>query len=353
MRIKTMNANKKLFGLRTLIITIAIAALLLGGVSITGAAAQSAIPGDALYPVKTTIEQTRLSMASDAGDRAQMKMGYAEQRLKEIGALIEEGRYREVNEAVLAFEADINSAILELETVAKADPARAARLAMEITSALTRYAQTLSTLLASAPENVRSEVNRALDSTHLAGSLDLPSGSDNANDNSNDNANDNGDDNGNDNANDNGDDNANDNANANDNGNDNGDDNGNDNDNVNANDNGDDNGNDNANDNGDNNGNANDNVNANDYGNANDNGDDNGNANDNVNANDNGDDRGNDNANDNGDDNGNDNANDNGDDNSGSGGSDDNANDNDDNNSGKGGGGGGDDDSSGKSGKDD
>jgi len=322
-----MNANKKLFGLRTLIITIAIAALLLGGVSITGAAAQSAIPGDALYPVKTTIEQTRLSMASDAGDRAQMKMGYAEQRLKEIGALIEEGRYREVNEAVLAFEADINSAILELETVAKADPARAARLAMEITSALTRYAQTLSTLLASAPENVRSEVNRALDSTHLAGSLDLPSGSDNANDNSNDNANDNGDDNGNDNANDNGDDNANDNANANDNGNDNGDDNGNDNDNVNANDNGDDNDNDNANDNGDDNGNDNDN--------------------------DNGDDRGNDNANDNGDDNGNDNANDNGDDNSGSGGSDDNANDNDDNNSGKGGGGGGDDDSSGKSGKDD
>jgi hypothetical protein len=335
-----MNAQTKRFSLRTAALVIAIALVLIAGIGVTGAAARSAIPGDALYPVKTTIEQTRLNLAGDAGDRAVMKMGFAEQRLAEIRSLIAEGRYGEVNLAVLAFESEIHGAILEVETVAQADPARAARLAMEIVSALTRYAQALSELAATAPDAVRAEVTRALDTTQLASGLDMPSaddaGSDNANDDNDNDDNDN-DDNGNDNTaddsgNDNtGDDNGNDNS-ADDNGNDNSaDDNGNDNT-------ADDNGNDNANDD-----NGNDNTND-DSGNDNT-GDDNGNdntADDNGNDNAN-DDSGNDNT---ADDNGNDNAddgnsndngsNDNGDDNGGDSGKDDG---NGDDNSGKGKGG--------------
>ena len=290
-----MNAHTKHFGLRSLALVMVIAALLFGGASITGVAAQSAIPGDALYPVKTTIEQTRLSLAQDAGDRAQMKMGFAEKRLEEIAALIEEGRYHEVSAAVLAFEADIHSAILELETISQIDPARGTRIALEITSALTRYAQTLSTMAANAPQSVKTEVTRALDTTQIAGGLELPPAGSQSDDNSNDNGDD-------DNANSNGND---------DNANDNGvDDNANSNDNDdNANDNGvDDNANSNANDNG-----VDDNANSNgDDGNtnsSNDNGDDspNGNSNDNSNddsANNNGDDSGGGGSNDNGNDSG-------------------------------------------------
>ncbi len=195
-----MNTTTKQFGLKGLALIVVIAALLFGGVSITGVAAQSAIPGDALYPVKTTIEQTRLSLAQDAGDRAQMKMAFAEKRLEEVAALIEEGRYHEVGDAVFAFEADINSAIMEVETVAQADPARGARIALEITSALTRYAQTLSIMAAGAPQSVQADVTRALDTTHTASGLELPSlgdddGNTNANSNGDDgNANSNGDD---------------------------------------------------------------------------------------------------------------------------------------------------------------
>ena len=79
-----MNTQSKPSGLRNIIIIAVIALLLLGGIGITGVAAQSAIPGDALYSVKTSIEQTRLSLAKDAGDRAQMKLSFAEQRLEEI-----------------------------------------------------------------------------------------------------------------------------------------------------------------------------------------------------------------------------------------------------------------------------
>jgi hypothetical protein len=330
-----MNAIRKYFGLKSVALIIAIVALLFGGAGITAVTAQSALPGDALYPVKTTIEQTRLSLASDAGNRAQMKMEFAEQRLEEIAALIEEGRFQDVSEAVLAFEADINGAILELDTLARVDPARAAQIALEITRALTGYYKTLSALAISVPESVKPEVTRALNTAQIAGSLDLSSGeveldsNENSNDQFEDNAN------GNANANDNA---ADDNANLNDNGDDDQNDNANGNTNDDSgNDNGDDNGGGSSNDNGDDDQNGNTNGNANDDS-GNDNGDDSGggNANDNTNddsGNDNGDDSGGSNANDNANDNTNDDSgNDNGDD-SGGGGANDNGNDNQDDNS--------------------
>jgi hypothetical protein len=297
---------KAMTTLKVLGFILATAVILFGGIGLTGAAAQSAIPGDALYPVKTTIENTRLSLAQDAGDRAQMKLAFAELRLKEITSLIREGRYREIREVVLAFEANINAAIIELETVSAADPARAAGITQEVTFALTRYAQMLSELAAVAPDSIKPEVNRALDTTQIASRLEQVNGNENTNANANDNGSIDDYAKTNENANENSDDNSNGNSNA----------------NVNANENSDDNS----------NGNSNANVNANDNGDDNSNG----NSNANVNANDNGDDNSNGGADDNSnDDNNNDNGDDDNDDESGRGrGSDD--DDDDDDNSGKG-----------------
>lgn len=180
-----MNTQKKQFGMKSVVIIVATLAILFGGAGLTNAAAQSAIPGDALYPVKTTIERTRLSFSQDAGDRAALKMVFAEKRLDEVAKLINEGRFSEIRQAVLAFESEINGAILELDSLSKVDPARAARLAQEITSALTRYAESLATLAAAAPENVRDVVARALDTTQIASGLDMPKFDDNSNANTN------------------------------------------------------------------------------------------------------------------------------------------------------------------------
>ncbi len=169
-----MNTNSKKRGIRVLVLAAAAGVMFFAAIGFTGAAAQSAIPGDALYPVKTTIEQSRLSLAADAGERAQLKMQFAEQRLGEIEALIQEGRFTEIHAAVLAFESSIHSAILELGTISQTDPTRSAQLAMEITSALTRYAQTLSFLAANAPQSVASEVQRALETTQIASGLEMP-----------------------------------------------------------------------------------------------------------------------------------------------------------------------------------
>jgi AcrR family transcriptional regulator len=297
-----MNTRSRSSGLRSIIIVL-IALFFFGGISITGVAAQSAIPGDALYSVKTSIEQTRLTLANDASDRAEMNLSFAEERLEEISLLIKEGRNREIKNAVLSFEANINSALIELETVAKGNPTRATELAMEITSALTRYAQTLSVLAASAPDSMKDDVIRAFDSTQLASSLDMPSVDDNSNMNANDNNDDNGNENVNMNGNENGDDHGNDvgddnsNSNVNENGDDHGNDVGDDNSNLNANDNGDDQGNDNATTNADDD--SNDNSNSNTNSSVDDNS--NSNTNTNTNTNDNG---GNSGGNDNGGDSG-------------------------------------------------
>jgi hypothetical protein len=371
------------FAFTTLALAITVLVLLFGSAGATALAAKSALPGDALYPVKTGLEQTQTALAGDAYAQAQLHLQFAERRLTEIAALIQEGRFEDVETASRQFEFYAGRAMAAVQTVMAGDPQRGAELSQQVTSTLLRYAQTLRGMAVNVPDAARPAVEKAILASHgeeieftgvveaisgstwtIAGrtlavlegteikdsiavgdtvkvhaftaadgaltareierSEDLIGDDDNENDNiGNDNSNDNLNDNGNDNLNDNGNDNLNDN------GNDNLNDNGNDNQNDNGNDNQNDNGNDNLNDNGDDNQNDNGNDNQNDNGDDNQN--DNDNGNDNENQNDNGNDNGNDNENqnDNGDDNGNDNGNqnDNGNDNG-----DDNGNDNGNNN---------------------
>ena len=181
-----MNSQNKSNRMKVLVFVSLIAVLLLGSVGATSVAAKSAIPGDALYSLKTTVEQTQLKLSKDAANRAQLKISFAEERLEEISKLVEEGRYLEIQETVLAFESAINGALFELESVTKTDPTRAAQLATEITNALSKYAVVLTSLASSVPEVIQAEVNRALDSALLAGSLDMSS-DDNDNDDMNSN----------------------------------------------------------------------------------------------------------------------------------------------------------------------
>jgi hypothetical protein len=166
-----MNAKSKNSTIKAAALVLVLVIVLLGGLGTTAAAAQNSLPGDALYSVKTKIEDTRLSLARDARDRAEMQMSFAEHRLTEISDLVEQGRFSEINVAILDFETQINNAIVELQIISQSDPAGAAVLAADITTALSRYAQTLSSLAARAPESVQSELVRALDSTEIAGGL--------------------------------------------------------------------------------------------------------------------------------------------------------------------------------------
>src|SRR4030065_287687 len=281
-----MGNKTKRLAFSALMAAIVILVFLFGGVSATALAAQSALPGDALYPVKTGLEQTRVALARDAYSEAQLYLQFAQRRLDEINALIQEGRFDDIATAAQEFEAYTNKAIAALQVVMAGDPDRAAALSQQVSTALVRYAQALKGVWVSVPETVKPAVEKAIFASQSGESFPL-SGNDNDNGNANDN--------------DNGNANDNENGNANDNGNDNDNDNGNDNDNDNAND----------NDNGNANDNDNDNANDNENGNTNDNDNDTANANANDTAHENDNDNPNDNDNDNANDNDNDNDNDN------------------------------------------
>src|SRR5690606_23173283 len=134
--------------------------LLFGSAGMTAYAAQSALPGDTLYGVKTTLEQTRLSMARDASVRADLYLEFSETRLEEISRLISEKRYKDISDATKDFEMYANQAIAELDVVAQGDPAQAAVLTGRISEALSRYARTLTSMLDSVPEDVRAQMRQ-------------------------------------------------------------------------------------------------------------------------------------------------------------------------------------------------
>jgi hypothetical protein len=100
---------KRRLALTYVVAIILVAVLLFGGSGMTVLAAQSAIPGDALYSVKTSLEQTRFSMARDAGNRAELQIQYAGLRLQEIEKLIAAGRFQKVAPATLEFEGHIKA----------------------------------------------------------------------------------------------------------------------------------------------------------------------------------------------------------------------------------------------------
>jgi hypothetical protein len=167
-----MNSRQQRFTFTGAVILIILLAFLFGGAGMTALAAQSSLPGDALYPVKTGLEQTRVALARDASVRAQLQMEFAERRLKEIAGLIEEGRFENISTATGEFESYIRKALAELETIASGDPEQAALLAGQVSEALTRYARTLSGMLDQVPESVRLEMRRALQNTQAAGKGD-------------------------------------------------------------------------------------------------------------------------------------------------------------------------------------
>ena len=168
----SMNTRKQRFTFTGAVILIILLAFLFGGAGMTALAAQSSLPGDALYPVKTSLEQTRIALARDASVRAQLQMEFAERRLGEIAGLIEEGRFENIPTATAEFETFIRNALAELEIIAQGDPEQAAVLAGQVSEALTRYALTLTGMLDQVPESVRLEMRRALQNTQSAGKTD-------------------------------------------------------------------------------------------------------------------------------------------------------------------------------------
>jgi len=254
-------------------ITIALVlAILFAGTTMTAYASQGSLPGDALYGVKTSLEEIQVSTVWDSSGEAEKSIEFAERRVEEITELVSLSRYDDIPIGVARFEQHLQDALDALSVVAQNDPDLAQQLALILTHLLDEQYQTIAALLESYPEANLAVLEDALTAVSTgiddAGSA-IVGEDDNDNSNENDNANENGadDSNENDDANENDDDNGNDNDDA----NENDDDGSNENDDANEND---------ADDGNENDANENDANTSNENDDANENDDDGGNEND-------------------------------------------------------------------------
>ena len=141
------------FVLKAFLAVILIFAFLFGSTGLTVYAAEASLPGDALYSVKSAVEQTRLNLTSSAYAHAQLHLGFAQKRLDEISALIAEKRFANISQTAAQFEYEINQAVAAMQKVALEDPAKAGELAAQITQKVSAYAQALSGMIAGLPED--------------------------------------------------------------------------------------------------------------------------------------------------------------------------------------------------------
>jgi hypothetical protein len=115
-----------------------------GGVSF---AAESALPGDALYSVKTKVnESVKVALATDTEAKANIQMELAERRIEEAAALAAENRLDTETESELAaaFEAHAESATQEVATIDEEDSSAAAEITSRFEMRLAAHEAVLS-----------------------------------------------------------------------------------------------------------------------------------------------------------------------------------------------------------------
>ena len=158
----SLNPRTRRFTFATAAVLITILFLLFSGAGATALAAQSTLPGDTLYVVKTGLENTRVLLAGDAYDQAQLHLSFARRRLDEMSALVQKGRYGNVELASKEFEAYVEKATSALPTVMAENPERGALLSNQITHALLSYVSILKGVQASVPDAFQPAVEHAI-----------------------------------------------------------------------------------------------------------------------------------------------------------------------------------------------
>jgi hypothetical protein len=158
----TMSIGKRKFAFSTIAAVLFVFVVLFGGASATAYASQSALPGDALYPVKSSLEHTQISLANDAYNRAQLHLEFAQHRLNEITELLSQGRTHDVEFASSEFEHHIQEAMQSAQIVLAADPERGAELNKLVSQSLLDYASALKFVLLNVPDVVKPAVEKAL-----------------------------------------------------------------------------------------------------------------------------------------------------------------------------------------------
>jgi hypothetical protein len=147
---------------------LAFLAYFFGGAGMTAYAASSALPGDPLYPLKTTMEVVRADLTIDSAKQARLYMNFAGRRLIEIQSLIRKGRHNNIPRAATELEMDVQRSLSAIEILSQTDPDLAADLTTEFSPVLRSYSAILTHLLNLIPGSVRPALQHAIDTCNIA-----------------------------------------------------------------------------------------------------------------------------------------------------------------------------------------
>jgi len=147
---------------RILVTAIVVIGLLFGGTVSTAAASSDSLPGDTLYPVKTSIEDIKLVFADDEGD-VELNVQYAQNRVEEMQALVEANRYDDIPIAVQRYEHNIADLAQAMAILSANDPARAEAHANLLEAARANRTEVLTGLLDKVPDQAKKGIQRALE----------------------------------------------------------------------------------------------------------------------------------------------------------------------------------------------
>lgn len=138
-------------------LTAAVLALvfLLSSTVITANAAQDALPGDALYPVKNAFQEAQLIISLDNTRDFQLHLAFAGRAVEDINALVTAQRYDDLQNALDDFKSHITRATTIVDVLTSQNNASALELATQLRTSLDKFAGNLNQVLEGTETNQR------------------------------------------------------------------------------------------------------------------------------------------------------------------------------------------------------
>ncbi len=135
--------------------------LVLGGSNVAWAS-QAALPGDTLYPVKTSIESAKLVLTLDSSSQVELLLDLAQTREEEINTLVAKGRYEDIAIAAGRYDDEVQRVTSILHVIAKQDTVSGQALALHVQKSLSHSTRLLETMLEQVPAEAKPALEKAL-----------------------------------------------------------------------------------------------------------------------------------------------------------------------------------------------
>ena len=121
-----------------------------------------ALPGDALYPVKSLVEDVQHTLAQDEVSLAHLHIQLAETRLEEAASFMNQGRYGDISMAMNEYEQEMQVATWELVRFAGGEERYSKAVALVLEMRVENQVNMLNELISNAPNEARPPIDHAI-----------------------------------------------------------------------------------------------------------------------------------------------------------------------------------------------